>query len=43
MNNGTWLICSLLAVGIGIMTQQTIENLINSLLVLSPFDIKTVS
>lgn len=41
MTNGTWLICSLLVFGMGIMVQQTIENLLNASLVLAPFDIKT--
>jgi hypothetical protein len=43
MTNGTFLICSVLAIGIGFMIQTSVENLINSSLVLLPFDIKTIS
>jgi len=43
MANGTLFICSILAIGMGIMIQQSVENLINASLVLLPFDIKTVS
>jgi len=37
------IFCSLLAVGIGFMIQQTVEILINTFSVLLPFNIKTVA
>jgi len=41
MINGNLILCSLLAAGIGFMIQQSLETLINTSLVLLPFDIKT--
>jgi hypothetical protein len=43
MTNGNFLLCSLLAVAIGFMAQQSVETLINTSLTLLPFNIKTVA
>jgi hypothetical protein len=43
MATGTFILCSILAIGCGFLIQQSVETLINTSLTLLPFNIKTVS